>query len=97
MTMDRWFRLPEVGDGTVDNAYRPDTKGYDIDGFSGNTAHPNGSPIWVVRVYADEATLDALAAESGVVELSSVPTDALNNMFGQNRTAAEWEEGLKIE
>lgn len=44
---DRWFRLPETGDGSSDDPYRPDTFGHDIDGYSGNTAHPDGAPHWV--------------------------------------------------
>lgn len=99
----RWFRLneKEVQDSDDANITRkePDFHGYedDIDGYSGNTSHPEGAPQWVVRVYADDATLDALAAESGVVALDSVPTQALNNMFGQNRSASEWNDAFKIE
>lgn len=94
---DRWFRLPELGNGSLSNPLRPDLKGYSVDGWAGNTAHPDGAPYWVVRVYADTTTLDSLANESGVVELSSVPDTALNNMFGQNRTATEWESAFSIQ
>lgn len=94
---DRWFRLPETGDGSNDNPIRPDTKGYDIDGFSGNKTHPDGSPYWVTRVYADTTTLDALANETDVVELSNVPKSALDTMFGQNRTKSAWKKAFNIQ
>lgn len=95
--MNRWFRLPETGDGTAKNPYRPDLKGHDVDGWSGNESHPDGAPNFIVRVYADSAILDSLANESGVQKLSSVPTTSLNNMFGQNRTDSEWNNSFKIE
>lgn len=95
MTTYRWFRLPETGDGSIDNPYRPDAKGYDVS-WTGNKAHPDGAPHRVVRVYADGETLDALADEQGVKDLSSVPTQALNNMFGQNRDDDGWNRAFQI-
>lgn len=93
----RWFRLPESGDGSFTNPLTPDLYGHAVDGLSGTKSHPDGAPYWVVRVFADNSTLDSLASESGVVELSSVPTDALNQMFGQNRDAAEWKIAFKVQ
>ena len=94
---DRWIRTTETTDdigGTT-----PDLKGYDVDGFAGNKRHPEGSPIWVVRVYADDATLDALVAEPQVSELSDGQVEnALNNMSatGAARSATEWNQAFRI-
>ena len=94
---DRWFRLPKTTDEETGTT-KPDFKGHEdaIDGWSGNKPHPDGSPSWVVRMYADQSTLDALADESQVVALDGVPTQALNQMFGQNRSSSEWNESFKV-
>lgn len=92
-----WFRLPEAGTGTEADPIRPDLLGYDVDGWAGQKSHPDGGVKWVVRVYAVQGTLDALAAESQAQRLDSVPVDALNNMTGEQRDAAGWERGFKIE
>lgn len=95
---DRWFRLPETTRELPDrNVAMPDLKGYDVDGWSGNKAHPDGAPYWVVRVHADAGTLDALSGESNVIELAGVPTEALNQMLGQTRDATGWERGFGIQ
>lgn len=93
-----WFKLQQTGDGSIDNAHRPDFKGYDVDGFAGNEANPNGGPPWLVRVYADSATLDAIEADlsAGEQRLSSVPAQALNAMFGQTRDDAGWQDGFNV-
>lgn len=93
-----WFKLNATGTGTDDDPYRPDFKGHDVDGFAGNEADPNGGPPWLVRVYADSATLDALEADlsAGEQRLSSVPDQALNAMAGQTRDAAGWNDGFNI-
>lgn len=93
---NRWFRLQEIGTGGFDDEYRPDFSGHDVDGWTGNKSHPDGSPRWIVRVYADTATLDALAGEPSAQELSGVPTQALNNMLGANRTADEWKQNFRV-
>lgn len=93
---NRWFRLPDIREGTNGNEHRPDTKGYPINDFSGNKDHPGGAPIWIVRVYADTETLDSLASEPGVTELDNVPTTALNNMFRADRTDSEWNKRFKV-
>lgn len=81
----------------MDDLIRPDLAGHDVDGWSGQKSHPDGgSKKWIVRVYGDEATLDALAAESTAQRLDSVPVDALNQMFGQQRDAAGWERGFNV-
>lgn len=91
----RWFRIPMVGNGSMQDPLRPKyairTDGYvwtDREVFG-------GSPVRLARFYGDEATLDEIAAETDVREIS-LPVDALNATFGQNRTAAGWREGFKI-
>lgn len=90
----RWFRLPETGSGTIDDPHEPDPLGYDIDGFSGQRSHPDGAPVFVVRVAADSTTLDNLANEPQATPLDQVPVNALNNMLGQNRTGEEWNNAM---
>lgn len=92
---ERWFRLPEMGTGTMDDPLRP--KYLDGLDYSGRPEHPDGSPIWVVRVYGTTAELDDLASKQNAVELGGVPTDALNRMLGVNRTASDWERGFRVE
>lgn len=92
---NRWFRVPEIGDGTFANPYRPKYSDR-VDAYSGNKSHPDGSPIRIVRFYAPSDVLDGIAAESDAVELSEVPVDALNQMFGQDRDADGWERGFRV-
>lgn len=98
--MKRWYRLNEIGDG-VDNPKRPDFNGFesDINGWSGNTSHPDGAPFWVVRVSADESVHDEL--EDSLTEdaraLDNAPVEALNNMLGQNRDEDGWNRGFNAE
>lgn len=93
---NRWFRIPETGDGSEGNAYRPDyVKNMDLN-YSGNTAHPDGAPTWVVRVYGTSSELDTLASKQGVTEYSSVPKNALDQMFGQNREESEWNNAFEV-
>lgn len=89
----RWFRVPETSTAV---GPAPDLKDHAVDGWAGNAAHPDGPPQFVVRVYADTETLDALAAESGVTELSTVSVQALNQMLEQARDKAEWNNGFAI-
>jgi len=93
--MNRWYRLPETGSGTETDPYRPAYLDKDgIEGWAGNKAHPNGSPIWVCRVHGSTDALDALADELQATQLSQVPTHTLNNIFGQDRDATGWREGF---
>lgn len=73
---DRWFRVREVGSGTLDDPYRPEF----ADRCDGYSAFPVGnSPRYVMRAYADGVTLDGIAAESKATELSSYQAlDAYN-------------------
>lgn len=92
----KWFRLPEAGDGTDENPFRPDSQGFDIDGWSGQKSHPDGGPKWVVRVYAEQTTLDDLASDPNVQQYDRLPSQALNNMLGQDRTADGWRRGFAV-
>lgn len=94
----RWYRLPETGSGDDLDEIRPDLLDHadDVDGWSGNAAHPDGAPQWIVRVYGDDTTLDALAGEPQAVALDGVPVQALNEMLGQDRDADGWREGFRI-
>lgn len=69
---DRWFRVPEVGSGTTADPLRPKYSDR-VDAHTGNTI--GAAPGWVVRYYADTATLDGIAAEADATEIS--PTQAL--------------------
>lgn len=65
---DRWFRVREVGTGTMDDPYRPEFSDR-CDGFSAFSV--GNSPRYVMRAYADTDTLDGIAAESRATELSA--------------------------
>jgi hypothetical protein len=90
----RWFNLPDTGTGTLNDPYRPKLFGYSVEGWAGNKQNPQK---WVVRVFADSSTLNSLAAEPQATSFGDVPTQALNNMFGQNRNENGWENGFNIQ
>jgi hypothetical protein len=105
---DRWFRIKE-GDVQADATWPSyiatgptddNTPKYDVDRWSANTI--GGSPIYIVRVYADDSTLDSLAQEPQVTELTDTgAVDALNNanvdhLPSENRTASEWKQSFKM-
>lgn len=75
-----WFRLPETGSGSTSDPYRP---AY-VDSaraYSGSKSFPGGAPLWIARVYADQATLDAIDSQPDATRLSdSEVVDALNRM-----------------
>lgn len=75
--MSRWFRVREVGTGTMDDEYRPEFSDR-CDAFS---AFPLGtSPVYVMRAYADDATLDGIASEQNATELTTQEAlDAYNS------------------
>lgn len=64
---DRWFRVSEVGTGTMDDPYRPEFSDR-CNGYS--SFHIGNSPRFVMRAYADDTTLDGIASESKATELS---------------------------
>lgn len=97
---DRWFRIPETGTGDPSNndAYRPKYVRSEVEAWSGQKQHPNGSPVWVVRAFGTSTQLNNLASKSDVVELSqSDAKQALDKIFGVSRTASEWEARLFVE
>lgn len=69
---DQWFQVPESDvEGEPD---LPDV----IDGYTGNSI--NDSPRWVVRVYADEETLDEIRNEPQATELTQ---ESVEDAFSQ--------------
>jgi hypothetical protein len=92
-TEKRWFRLPEIGDGSGEDPYRPDTFGHAV-AVAGNKSHPGAAPYWICRVAGPPEVLDALAAEPRARDLSNLPVQALNNVFGQNRNENGWKRGF---
>lgn len=91
----RWFRIPVVGSDTYDNPIRP-KYAERADGFSWTDREVFGkSSVRLARLYADEAILDEIAAETDAREIS-LPVNALNATFGRDRTEAEWREGFHI-
>lgn len=87
----RWFRVPVVdvdAEGAVNSPKYSDL----ADAFAGVPGHPDGSPAFVVRFFGDDAALDDIASKSDVIELDGVPVEALNQMVGVERTAAEWND-----
>lgn len=87
----RWYQIQEVGLGSGSDPHRPDyVGGIDIDKWVGNKTAPSGAP-WVVKVYGTTIELDTLSSKSGTTELSSVPSDALNQITGLNRYTDEWD------
>ena len=93
---NRWFRIPETGDGTMGNAYRPDHVDAMGLSYSGNEPHPDGPPVWVVRVRGTTSELDTLAGKLGVTEYDSVPVTVLDQMFDQDRTASAWADAFRV-
>lgn len=91
-----WFRIEKIGTGTQDDPYRPDLDAFTIDGFAGNEKHPDGAPVFVAKVVADQAVLDDIAASSQATRLSGVPKSALDQMFGQSRSEAEWDDAFTV-
>lgn len=103
---DRWFRLPnETVDGGAEDRpdhlhgdQDPDQLADGISGFAGNKRHPDGSPVWAVRVYGTTAALDDLASRDGAVELSRTDAGyALDRMdsTGGARSIDEWESTIR--
>jgi hypothetical protein len=92
-----WFRVKKTGTGTEDDPYRPDLDAFTIDGFAGNEDDVTGNtPVMVVKVVADQAVLDDIANASQATRLSSVPKDTFDQLFGQTRTASEWDQAFTI-
>ena len=99
--MDRWYRLNEAVDDDIGTERRPDFEGLgdEINAWSGNTPHPDGAPYWVVRVSADESVHEELedSLSQDARALDNVPVEALNNMFGQNRSEEGWNRVFNVQ
>lgn len=93
---DKWIRLPEKDAET--GGLKPDLLGYgnEIDGYVANRKYPGNAPFFLCRVYADDATLNSLAAESKAKDLSELPKQALNNMSGLSRSKEEWRKKMNV-
>lgn len=91
-----YYRLPEIGSGTTTDPYRPDTLGHDVSQTSGGRSHPDGAPVFLVHIRADSDTLDALGNEPQATRFDNVPTQALNQMFGSERTPTQFDGSLSV-
>lgn len=90
---NQWFRLHDSVGGDTGDQHAPEyVRSMGLD-YTAQKSHPNGSPIWVVRVYGTSTELNDLRSKNNVVELSrSEAKKALDKMFGVARTADEWED-----
>ena len=93
-----WFKLESKGTGRENSPYRPNLHGYNVKGHSGNFSDQTKNAPWLVRVFADETTLDALEASltSSERRFGSVPTTSLNDMMGQDRDASDWNSVFRV-
>lgn len=90
----RYFILPRVGSGTIDDAFRPK---YMDDPrvnkyIGGEPIEKDGGWYFVCRVFVDiESDLDLLASQSDTIEfdLDSL-AQAMNGVFPVNLTTREW-------
>lgn len=96
MAESRWFNIPETGDGSVGNSYRPDYVGSkDVVGYSGRRIASN-SPRFFVKVVAETSVLDSLASEPSVSELSGAPEQVFNSDFGVSNSASEYDSNFTV-
>ena len=96
---DAWLRMPsrDVNDPlTGETEARPKYSHYDgVEAYSGQRI--GNSPQWVVRVFADDATLDEIAAKDDVDTLT--PGDAaglFENHLGISRDAETVEQSFNV-
>jgi hypothetical protein len=90
-----WFTAPVAHTSTATpstGSAHPDLRDYDVAGWSGIR---DGDEFFV-RIYADDATLNALAAESGVTRHDDVPVERLNRTTNNDRDASEWQDASRI-
>lgn len=92
-----WFRVQKTGSGTDDDPFRPDLDEFDTDGYAGNEdTETSQNPNMVVKVVGDPTVLDNVAASSQATRLDNVPKQALDQMFSQNRSEAEWDTAFSV-
>lgn len=70
---DRWFRVNQVVVETARGESHQPEFAEQVDGFSGFRIA--AAPVWVVRFYADSATLDDIASQPGGRELAGVDVE----------------------
>jgi hypothetical protein len=99
--MRRWFAVPRVGSGTVDDEHRP-KYGKQADGWAGQAIDMDRHPIglsgwWYLARFSDtEANLDTLEQQSDAYTFADTdisPEDVaayLNDKTGLNLTVQEW-------
>jgi hypothetical protein len=92
---DRWLRVPRTGLGTDTDPFSPEYADQ-LDGFSGQILAQ--SPRYLIRAYADTATLDSIEAENDVQALTNAEVEnALNSLFDAGRNIDGWERGFNEE
>lgn len=97
---NQWFQLPETGDGSVTDPYRP---AYidEIDGLDGHSGNKTAgeAPKWVARVYGTDAALSELASKPDTVELADdEAARQLNQMDSTagERSPVEWAKSFSV-
>lgn len=72
-----WVRVKEIGDGSIENPYRP-KYGDQVNGWSGHRI--NNSPHFVCQFYAESQTLSGIESKSDVKNLTENKAfELLNN------------------
>lgn len=86
----RWFRVPTE---TISESGGYEQPKYADFGraFKAAFEHPDGAPIWVVRIAADTSTLDTIAGKSDTTELSDTAVEnALGSIWGETHAITKW-------
>lgn len=91
----RWFRVPDEALSDMDGN-QPKYADFGR-AFKAAFEHPDGAPIWVVRIAADKSTLDTIASKSDSTELSEADVEnALDGITGKTKSYAEWDEDFDL-
>lgn len=80
----RWFRATRIGTGTLDDPYRPEYSSQ-VEAWTGHRI--GNSPEFVVRFRATTSTLDSIASNNGISELTD--DQALNLLNGASVAGLE--------
>jgi hypothetical protein len=73
----RWFRVRRIGDGSIENPYRPEYSDR-VEALS--MFQLNDSPVMAMRAYAEPTVLDDIASEPRASEITT--EEALNAFNG---------------
>lgn len=97
---DAWFRMPsrDVEDPlTGGTEARPKYSHYDgVEAYSGQRI--GNSPEWIVRIFADQTTLDEIGAKSDVETLAAGDAAGLfENHLGISRDAETVEQSFNVQ